>query len=181
MIAKCRALHLARRTAAIQRREPPPKTPHRQLNQADSQPRADLHQSATNENDGKPPTFPLQCSSAEHRRRPETARENDRTDSQFGNKPTTDPPYNADGKVIEIRAVGTVFGRAPSRPPTAGAAHRQGIRPQSRPLSAATARSNGETRCATREGRLIRPGGRGAGMKTVRRSKFGCVPQPIVK
>lgn len=166
LIAKCRALHSARRTAVAERREPPPKTPrtpNRQRKQADSQPLADFHQSATNENDGMPPTL-----SAEHRRRLEFACEDDRADAQFGNKPTADLPHDADGKVTEIRAVGTVFGRAPSRPPTAGGAQRQGIRPQSRPLSAAISRRNGETRCATTGGQLLRTGGRGAGIKTVR-------------
>lgn len=166
LIARCRALHAARRTAAAERRESSPKTPHTpnsQRKHADSQPLADLHQSATNENDGMSPTL-----SAENRRRLEFACEDDRADAQFGNEPTADLPHDADGKVTEIRAVGTVFGRAPSRPPTAGSAQRQGIRPQSRPLSAAISRRNGETRCATTGGRLVRTGGRGAGIKTVR-------------
>ena len=219
LIAKCRALNSARRTAvAAKRRESTPNTPHRQLKQADySQPRADLFpQSAANQNDARqsvanengesPTTVPLQCSSAESRRRPESVRDNNRTgghndstgqpnghtgehngrtgkhndhtgmSEQAGTDPTSGRPHDADGKGLEIRAVGAVVGRAPSRPTTAVAARRQGIRPQSRPLSAVTPRSSGDKRCATRGGRMIRSAGRAAGENMVREPKFVCEP-----
>lgn len=166
LIAKCRAVGVARRRAAADRRRHPSATtrsPSRPAAQQQQRPETVVTGRSQNqairvpESSGRPPTVPVpRKSTAVTATTAPSAPKEQRQRIETANLEATET-CSVDGLVV-------VEGRTPSRPQSANAARRGRTCPRPRPRSAASSRSNGAGSDEQRGGRL---GGLGAGRNGV--------------
>lgn len=166
LIAKCRALGVARRRAAADRRRHPSATtrpPSRPAAQQQQRPETVIVGRSQNqatrlpEKSGRPPTVPVPSkSTAVTAATAPSAAKEQRRRIEATNLEEAET-CSVDGPVV-------VEGRTPSRPQSANAARRGRTYPRPRPRSAASSRSNGAGSDEQRGGRLR---GLGAGINGV--------------